>query len=81
MKTQKDLIGYYDKHGYTIETVSPISGILYRADKLALNSQQDGTSTEHQLPLDTIRDYCEQTGRNMAEEQGVKFQGTQLRDD
>lgn len=72
-----NLQGFYNEHGYTIETVSPLSGILYRAGNHALESTQDGTGTEHQLPLATIERFCLQTGQEMADEQGVKFVGAE----
>ncbi len=74
-KTKLDLFGYYNERGYVIETVSPVSGVLYRAGNHALDSQQDGTGTQHQLPIETIKEYCQQTGEEMAEEQGVRFAG------
>lgn len=69
------ITGYYNEHGYQVETDEPIDGLCYRAGNHALDSQQDGTGTEHQLSLDTIREYCEQTTREAAEEYDVEYSG------
>jgi len=64
--------GYYDEFGYEIE----IDGhIVYSASNHALDSQQDGTDTEHQLPLDTLQEFCGGTAKDIAEEKQAEFVG------
>jgi len=71
------ITGYYNEQGYQIETDNPMDAILYRAGNHALDSQQDGDGTgiEHQLLLETIRQYCEQTGQEIAVDKNAQFIG------
>jgi len=69
------ITGYYNEHGYQIETDNLSDCILYYASNHALDSQQDGTGTQHQLPLEIIKDYCEQTAKEIAREKHAKFNG------
>lgn len=71
------LTGYYNELGYQVESDSPVDVILYQAGNHALESTQDGTGTEHQLPLDTIRDFCEQTTKEMAGEKQAEYGGVE----
>ena len=71
------LTGYYNEYGYQVESDNLTDGILYRAGNHALESTQDGTGTKHQLPLKTIKEYCEQTTREMAEERQAEFAGVE----
>ena len=63
----KGIYGDYNEHGYSI--FNEDGEELYRAGNHALDSQQDGTGTQHQLSLETIRGYCQQTAKEIAEEQ------------
>lgn len=71
------ITGYYNEFGYQVETDNPCNVILYRARNHALDSQQDATGTEYQLSLETIREFCEQTARGIAEEENAEFIGTE----
>lgn len=71
------ITGYYNESGYQIETDNPMDAILYRAGNHALDSQQDGTGTIHQLPLETIKDYCEVTARQIAQGRCAEFVGVE----
>lgn len=69
------ITGYYNESGYQIESDNPMDAILYKAGNHALDSYQDGTGTKHQLSLETIRQYCEQTALDIAIEKNVEFVG------
>ncbi len=69
------ITGYYNDSGYQIETDNPVDAILYRAGNHALDSRQDGTETEHQLSLEKIRQYCEQTAKEIATEKNAEYIG------
>ena len=69
------ITGYYNESGYQVETGNPCDCLLYQAGNHALESTQDGTGTEHQLPLDTIKEFCEQTTRDIAEEKQAEYGG------
>lgn len=71
------ITGYYNEQGYQVETDNPIDAILYQAGNHALESQQDGTGTKHQLPLDTIKEYCEITARQIAQGQDAEYVGVE----
>jgi hypothetical protein len=71
------LTGYYNEYGYQVESDNPCDCILYRVGNHALDSQQDGTDTEHQLPLTTIKEYCEQTTKEMVDEKQAEFCGVE----
>jgi len=69
------ITGYYNEYGYEIESDNLTDCILYHAGNHALDSQQDGTGTQHQLQLGTIKDYCEQTAKKIANEKHAKYGG------
>ena len=69
------ITGYYNESGYQVETDNPMDAILYRAGNHALDSQQDGTGTEHQLSLDVISNFCEITTREIADDRDVEYCG------
>lgn len=71
------ITGYYNKQGYQIESDNLMDTILYRAGNHALDSQQDGTGTKHQLSLETLRQYCEQTTKEIAIEKNAEFIGVE----
>ena len=71
------IIGYYDEKGYRVVSDNPADDPLYQAGNHALDSQQDGTGTEHQLPLATIKDFCERTAIDIAEEKDAEFVGVE----
>ena len=71
------IIGYYNEQGYQIESDNTMDAILYHAGNHAFDSQQDGTGTKHQLPLKTIKEYCEQTTIEIANEQAAQFMGVE----
>ena len=66
-----DVKGTYSEHGYTIWTIDDVE--LYHAGNHALDSKQDATDTRHQLSLKTIKEFCEQTGQDLADELGGKL--------
>lgn len=74
------ITGYYNESGYQVESDSPMSAILYQAGNHALDSQQDGTGTEHQLYLATIREFCYQTAEEIAKENDAEFIGVEYLD-
>lgn len=65
-----NVYGNYNEAGYSI--ISEENETVYCAGNHALDSQQNGTRTQHQLSLQTIEEYCRQTAEEMAEEQGGK---------
>ena len=69
--------GYYNENGYQVETDNPMDGILYQASNHALDSQQNGTGTKHQLSLETIKEYCDQTTLNIATELDAEYVGVE----
>lgn len=75
------ITGYYNEAGYQVETDNPIDGTIYRAGNHELDSQQDGSGTEHQLSLETIRTFCEETTRDIAEEKNAEFGGVEYLDE
>jgi len=71
------ITGYYNESGYQVESDNPMDGILYQAGNHALDSQQSGTGTKHQLSLETIRQYCVQTAVEIAAEKDADFTGVE----
>jgi hypothetical protein len=71
------IVGEYHEHGYTITLMADD-----RADDEELysagNSPDDSqaySAPEHGLPLKTIRQYCEQTGKELAVELHIRWGG------
>lgn len=71
------ITGYYNEQGYQVESDNPMNAILYRAGNHGLDSQQDGTGTEHQLSLETIKEYCNQTTLDIAIEFDAEYIGVE----
>ncbi len=71
----KRVIGHYNEQGYQVETDNIGGFMLYQAGNHALDSQQNGTGTEHQLPLETIKQHCEQTTREIARKRHARYGG------
>lgn len=71
------ITGYYNESGYQIESDNPLDAYLYQAGNHALDSYQDGTGTEHQLPLETIRQHCEQTAQEIATKKDAEYIGVE----
>lgn len=71
------ITGYYNESGYQVESDNPMDAILYHASNHALDSQQDGTGTEHQLSLETIAEYCNQTTLDIAVELDAEYVGVE----
>lgn len=70
---KQELIGYYDLDGYRIE--DNLDGeVLYEAGNNPHESSSH-VAHEHGLSLATLKEYCERTGREMAEERGATFAG------
>ncbi len=73
--------GYYNELGYWIS--QPYNGHpleIYRAGNNPLDSGPGQTlpvDNKHRLSLETIRQYCEQTGADMAMENGVRWGGAE----
>ena len=68
------VIGYYNKNGYTINDVET-GEELYCAG----NNPLESTGViENGLPLETIKQYCEQTGKEIAVENNAEFIGIEL---
>ena len=74
-------IGYYNELGYWISQ-SHNSQLLeiYRAGNNPQDSgpgQSLSVGDDQALPLEIIRQYCEQTGKYMAEENGAEWCGVE----
>jgi hypothetical protein len=73
------IIGYYNHYGYRIED-NENGKVLYEAGNNPLEStgvveRKDGISIE------MIKMYCEQSGRDIAEEKGVEWLGAHQDED
>ncbi len=66
-----DVKGTYNKYGYTIWTIDDVE--IYHAGNHALDIKQDGTGTRHQLPIKIMKEFCQKTGEDLAEELGGKL--------
>ena len=69
------ITGYYNESGYQVESDNPTNAYYYQTGNHALDSHQDGTGTKHQLPLETIKKYCEITGTSIAVDKNAQFIG------
>ena len=69
------ITGYYNEHGYQIESDKPMDEILHHAGNHAMDSTKDGTGTHHQLPLVTIKEHCKLTAKEIAREKGAEYAG------
>jgi hypothetical protein len=73
------IIGYYNLDGYRIE--DNLDGeVLYEAGNNPLESSSHVDRADG-LPLHTIKEYCERTGREMAEELSAAFVGAYLEEE
>ena len=70
------IIGYYNLDGYRIEKND--GEVLYEAGN---NFFESSSHIENGLPLITIKEYCEQTGREMAAELKAEFLGAHLEEE
>ncbi len=78
------ITGYYNELGYQVESYDSFTGErieLYRAGNHALESTQDGTGTEHQISLATIKEFCEITTKAIAEEKHAFYSGVECLED
>ncbi|MFA5346539.1 MAG: hypothetical protein WC294_00210 [Methanoregula sp.] len=66
------IIGYYNKDGYTIETTTGI--VLYSAGN---NPMESSSVIADGLPLETIKSMCDLTGREIAAERNAEFVGAE----
>ena len=68
-----EIIGYYDLDGYRIE--DNLDGdVLYDAGNNPFESSSH-VDRKDGLPLETIKEYCERTGKEMAKELNAVFLG------
>jgi len=82
-KRQATTIGRYNGHGYEVAVVSPAGEILKHYE--AGNSMSSSAPADS-VPLDSIyavrievlKDFCEETAREMAEEYNATFAGVEL---
>ena len=72
------LIGYYNRDGYRIDEVD--GRTLYEGGNNPLESSSVIDRADG-LPLRTIRRFCRQTGREIAEERGAEFVGVEREED
>jgi len=73
------IIGYYNLDGYRIE--DNLDGeILYEAGNNPLESSSHVDRADG-LPIETIREYCERTGKEMATELKAEFLGAHYEED
>ena len=66
-------LGRYNELEYEVEVDGKI---IYEAGNSPFDSQVY-TSADDGVGLETMRKYCEQTTKNIAEEQGAKFIGVE----
>ena len=71
------ITGYYNESGYQVESDNLMDAFIYQAGNHALDSHQDGTGTKHQLPLETIKEYCEITARQIAQGRNAEYIGVE----
>jgi len=73
-----DLYGVVDKYGYRIvDTKSDRE--IYIAGNHRLDSQQIAEpGTENALSIEELKDFADQTGEELAEENGVKYLGSEM---
>lgn len=82
-KTTKGIIGYYHPHGYNIWLMSANGNLvdqLYEAGNSPCDSQMRVPVAEGE-DLETLKKYCEQTGKEMAKEQGLPWLGSEEESD
>lgn len=78
------LIGFYHEHGYNIHEVSDGKKLSDEPVYQAGNSPYDSSMmvpVERGESLDTLKKWCEQTGKEMAAEQGVEWGGCERESD
>jgi hypothetical protein len=77
------IIGYYNELGYRVALVDDNGQTvedLYIAGNSPDDSSYTTTDLEEALSLDTIKDFCKTTSKEIAEEKGVEFVGTEYED-
>jgi hypothetical protein len=80
MSKKEKIIGYYNKYGYRIQVID--GDELYVAGNNKYDSTQGAESLEDAIPLDKLKEYCEQSGNEIAKERnaifvGIEFNGTE----
>jgi len=73
-----NIFGHVDKHGYFI--VDDEGNELYCAGNHPYDSQQ-GASEDIALSVETLLDFCIQTGEEMAQERGDVFVGATIEEE
>lgn len=81
-KDYESLVGFYHEHGYNIhlQREGKLIDLLYEAG----NSPYESVGTvpvERGEDLETLKGYCDQTGREMAAERGLPWAGCQREED
>ena len=72
------LIGYYDEQGYSITDIDSNTE-LYIAGNSPFDSHQE-VGVDDALSLETIKEFCESTLQEMAEELSAKVLGVEYRE-
>lgn len=71
----KKIIGYYNELEYTVEIIGPGDHeVLYSAGNSPFDSQ-GYTSKEEGVGLEKMKQYCEQTAKEIAKEMNIEFIG------
>jgi len=73
-KTRR-LIGYYHKYGYEIMDVDS-SYAVYHAGNSPYDSAQV-VDLSDAVPITELKQFCKDTGKEIAEEQGAEFLGVE----
>lgn len=80
---RKGVIGYYHEHGYNIWETDE-QGNLKEEIYTAGNNPAESTSMvniEDGVSLETLRDYCEKTGKEFAQERNLPWNGAHREED
>jgi len=79
----KHYFGEYNQNGYSIYiSDSPYDGVIYQAGNCKYDSAQYlPVGAEGTIDITTIEDYCNQTGQEIAEENGGIWDGAKQVDD
>ena len=75
----KKVIGYYNEIEYEVFIIgeSGLIKLLYNAGNSKLDSQQY-VSAEDGIGLEKIKEYCEQTSKELAKENNLPFAGIEF---
>lgn len=73
---KEEIYGLYNEYHYTVNSGDKE---LYEAGNSPYDSQTYVTDLENYdvVPIETMKEYCEQTCKNIAEERNAKFVGVQ----